>query len=77
MKKNQEKVLFRWLFLWYNVTIYRSEAAIASRIQGGITMLSDIEIAQQCELLPIREVAEKAGITEDELEYTKPNCRMI
>ena len=32
-------------------------------------MLSDIEIAQQCKLLPIREVAQKAGIQEDELEY--------
>ena len=32
-------------------------------------MLSDIEIAQQCKLLPIREVAEKAGIGEDDLEY--------
>lgn len=32
-------------------------------------MLSDIEIAQQCKLLPIREVAQKAGIQEEELEY--------
>ena len=32
-------------------------------------MLSDIEIAQQCSLLPIREVAEQAGIREEELEY--------
>ncbi len=32
-------------------------------------MLSDIEIAQQTEMLPIRQVAEKLGIKEDELEY--------
>ena len=32
-------------------------------------MLSDIEIAQQCSLLPIRAVAERAGIREEELEY--------
>lgn len=32
-------------------------------------MLSDIEIAQQAELKPIREVASKIGITEDELEF--------
>lgn len=32
-------------------------------------MLSDIEIAQGCNLLPIGKVAEKAGLLEDELEY--------
>ena len=32
-------------------------------------MLSDIEIAQQATLLPIKEVAEGLGITEDELEF--------
>ena len=32
-------------------------------------MLSDIEIAQQAKLLPIKEVAEKIGISEDELEF--------
>ncbi len=32
-------------------------------------MLSDIEIAQSCNMLPIRAVAEKAGLLEDELEY--------
>lgn len=32
-------------------------------------MLSDIEIAQQAELLPIKEVAAKIGISEDELEF--------
>ncbi len=32
-------------------------------------MLSDIEIAQSCTMLPIRAVAEKAGLLEDELEY--------
>ena len=31
-------------------------------------MKTDIEIAQEAERLPIREVAEKLGITEDELE---------
>lgn len=32
-------------------------------------MLSDIQIAQQAKLLPIKEVAAKIGITEDELEF--------
>ncbi len=32
-------------------------------------MLSDIEIAQNCNMLPIGKVAEKAGFLEDELEY--------
>ena len=32
-------------------------------------MLSDIEIAQNCTMLPIGKVAEKAGRLEDELEY--------
>ena len=32
-------------------------------------MLSDIEIAQHCTMLPIGKVAEKAGLLEDELEY--------
>lgn len=32
-------------------------------------MLTDIEIAQQAHLLPIREVAQSAGIPEDALEY--------
>ncbi len=32
-------------------------------------MLSDIEIAQQATLLPIKEVAAQIGITEDELEF--------
>ena len=30
---------------------------------------SDIEIAQECEMLPITKVAERAGLTEDQLEY--------
>ncbi len=30
---------------------------------------SDIEIAQECEMLPIAQVAERAGLTEDQLEY--------
>ncbi len=36
---------------------------------GGNTMLSDIEIAQQAKLLPIKEVAAGLGINEDELEF--------
>lgn len=32
-------------------------------------MLTDIEIAQQADIRPIREIAAKVGITEDELEY--------
>lgn len=32
-------------------------------------MLSDIEIAQSCSMLPIQQVAEKAGLLQDELEY--------
>ena len=32
-------------------------------------MLSDIEIAQGCHMKPIREVAAKSGLTEDDLEY--------
>ena len=32
-------------------------------------MLSDIEIAQNCTMLPIGKIAEKAGLLEDELEY--------
>ncbi len=30
---------------------------------------SDIEIAQECEMLPIKEIAEKIGLTEDDIEY--------
>ena len=32
-------------------------------------MLSDIEIAQSCKMLPIKEVAAKVGLSEDDLEY--------
>ncbi|MDF2986272.1 MAG: formyltetrahydrofolate synthetase [Eubacterium sp.] len=32
-------------------------------------MLTDIQIAQNCKMLHIRKIAEKLGITEDELEY--------
>ena len=32
-------------------------------------MLTDIEIAQQAELLPIREIAQKVDIQEEDLEY--------
>ena len=34
-----------------------------------ITMLSDIEIAQGAEMLHIRDIAQKAGIAEEDLEY--------
>ncbi len=30
---------------------------------------SDIEIAQECEMLPIKKIAEKIGLTEDDIEY--------
>jgi formate--tetrahydrofolate ligase len=33
------------------------------------TVLTDIQIAQNCKMLHIRKIAEKLGITEDELEY--------
>ena len=32
-------------------------------------MLTDIEIAQQADIRPVREIAEKLGIDEDDLEY--------
>lgn len=35
---------------------------------GGVTVLSDIEIAQQAKLRPIQEVAADIGLTEDDLE---------
>ncbi len=34
-------------------------------------MKSDIQIAQEAEMLPIKEVAEKLGIGEDDLEFTE------
>ena len=40
-------------------------------------MKTDIQIAQEAELLPIREVAEKLDITEDELElYGKYKAKL-
>ncbi len=40
-------------------------------------MLSDIEIAQSCKMLPITEVAEKAGLSADELElYGKYKAKL-
>lgn len=36
---------------------------------GGITVKSDIEIAQEANLRPIREIAAAAGITEEEIDY--------
>ena len=32
-------------------------------------MLSDIDIAKRAEMLPIKEIAENAGFTEDELVF--------
>jgi len=37
--------------------------------QEGISMLSDIEIAQSAKMLPIAQVADKLGIDQDELEF--------
>ena len=40
-------------------------------------MFSDIEIAQRAKMLPISKVAEKLGITEDEIEqYGKYKCKL-
>ncbi len=40
-------------------------------------MLSDIEIAQSCKMLPITEIAEKAGLLDDELElYGKYKAKL-
>ena len=36
---------------------------------GGIKMLSDIEIAQKAECLPIKEIAKSLSIEEDDLEF--------
>lgn len=38
-------------------------------MQGGKIVKTDIEIAQEAVMLPIKEVAQKAGITEDDLEF--------
>ena len=38
-------------------------------IKGVKAVLTDIEIAQNTKMLPIREVAQRAGIREEELEY--------
>ena len=32
-------------------------------------MKTDIQIAQEAEMLPIKEVAQRVGITEEDLEY--------
>ena len=41
-------------------------------------MKSDIQIAQEAEMLPIKEVAEKLGIGEDDLElYGKYKAKFI
>ena len=36
---------------------------------GGLAMKTDIQIAQEAQMLPIKEVAANAGITEDDLEF--------
>ncbi len=38
-------------------------------LTGEIKMLTDIEIAQQADIRPIKEIGAKLGITEDDLEY--------
>ena len=40
-----------------------------------MTMLSDIEIAQATKLLPIDQIAKKAGIPEDSVEHYATDCR--
>ena len=47
-------------------------------------MKSDIEIARQAKMLPITEVAKKAGIGEDDLEslgqesdFLEPHCKCV
>ena len=42
--------------------------ACEQRVKERIYMLSDIEIAENAELVDIREVAQKLGLTENELE---------
>lgn len=40
-------------------------------------MMTDIEIAQNCQMYPIAEIAEKAGIASDELElYGKYKAKL-
>jgi formate--tetrahydrofolate ligase len=53
-----------WGDVCYNVNKYAKNTTA-----GGIIMLTDIEIAQQAKMLPIRDIAAKAGIPEDALEY--------
>ncbi|MGE8204251.1 formate--tetrahydrofolate ligase [Heyndrickxia sp. NPDC080065] len=38
-------------------------------MKNGKTVKSDIEIAQESSLLPIKEIAEKIGLTEDDFDY--------
>ncbi|MEE1144269.1 MAG: formate--tetrahydrofolate ligase [Acutalibacteraceae bacterium] len=43
---------------------------------------SDIEIAQECEMLPVKDIAAKIGLSEDEIEYygkykAKVNCNIL
>ena len=43
---------------------------------------SDIEIAQECEMLPVKDIAAKIGLSEDDIEYygkykAKVNCNIL
>lgn len=46
-----------------------SSISLYRQMKGDMDMLSDIEIAQKAEMLHIRDIAEKAGISEDDLEF--------
>lgn len=46
-----------------------SSISLYRQTKGDMDMLSDIEIAQKAEMLHIRDIAEKAGISEDDLEF--------
>ena len=50
-----------------NIT-FRSQRKARTDRQGRIYMLSDIEIAQNAELLPIRDIASKLGLPEESIE---------
>ena len=49
-------------------TVVREEDALTVKMQRKSPVPKDIEIAQEAQLLPIQEIAEKAGIVDDELE---------
>ena len=55
--------------MWYDKNDLVLKRDHDNERKGEDTMLTDIEIAQQTKLSPIREIAAKLDITEDELEY--------